>query len=71
LSEELFKLTDDRVYWLAWSSIAGVGAISLKRLYQHFGSVAVAWNAAASAITEVAGFGKKLMVAVRGRAIAN
>jgi DNA processing protein len=58
-------LTDDRVYWLAWSSIAGVGSISLKRLYQHFGSVAVAWNATDTAIAEVAGFGKKLMVAVR------
>ncbi|MDJ0544357.1 MAG: DNA processing protein DprA, partial [Microcystis sp. M53601_WE4] len=49
-------MTDDRVYWLAWSSIAGVGPISLKRLYQHFGSVAVAWNASDSAIAEVAGF---------------
>jgi DNA processing protein len=63
--EELIKLTDDRIYWLAWSSIAGVGPISLKRLYQHFGSVAVAWNAPDSAIAEVAGFGKKLMAAVK------
>jgi DNA processing protein len=65
-------LTDDRIYWLAWSSIAGVGPISLKRLYQHFGSVALAWNAPDIAIAEVAGFGKKLMVAVQeGRSQIN
>jgi DNA processing protein len=65
LSEGSLNLTKDRIYWLAWSQIAGVGPISLKRLYQHFGSVALAWNAPDSAIAEVAGFGKKLISAVQ------
>jgi DNA processing protein len=59
------KVTEDRAYWLAWSSIPGVGPVSLKRVYQHFGSLAEAWSAPDRAILRVEGFGEKLVATVR------
>jgi DNA processing protein len=58
----------ERAYWLAWSQINGVGPILLKRVRQHFGTLAEAWQAPARALGEVEGFGFKLIEAVaKGR----
>jgi hypothetical protein len=39
-TDNLFKesksVNDERIYWLAWSTIKGVGPILLKRIQQHF-----------------------------------
>ncbi len=61
-------MQQERAYWLAWSQINGVGPILLKRVQQHFGTLAEAWQAPAGALGEVEGFGTKLIEAVdRGR----
>ncbi len=47
----------EQAYWLAWSQIAGIGAVTLKRLWQSFGSLERAWFADQSQITQVHGIG--------------
>ncbi|MBF2025893.1 MAG: DNA-protecting protein DprA [Oscillatoriales cyanobacterium C42_A2020_001] len=47
----------ERAYWIAWSQINGMGPILLRRLQKHFGTLATAWNASATDLLEVDGFG--------------
>ena len=47
----------ERTYWLAWSQVPGIGSVSLKRLKQHFGSLATAWQATAADLLAVEGIG--------------
>ncbi|MBX6343157.1 MAG: DNA-protecting protein DprA, partial [Thermomicrobiaceae bacterium] len=42
--------TDDRLYWLGFHLVPGIGATRLARLREHFGSLAAAWEADASAL---------------------
>jgi DNA processing protein len=58
-------MIEDRPYWLAWSSIAGIGPVLLKRVYRHFGSLKTAWTAPANSIAAIEGFGPKLLEKVR------
>ena len=55
------QLQQERAYWLAWSQIAGVGPVLLKRVQQHFGSLAQAWVAPRRALGAVEGFGERLI----------
>lgn len=50
-------MTEERAFWLAWSQITGIGPILLKRLQQHFGTLAAAWEAKSAALGEVEGLG--------------
>ncbi len=54
-------MNDERVYWLAWSTIKGVGPILLKRIHQHFEHLENAWKASPKALGEVNGLGGKLI----------
>lgn len=47
----------ERAYWVAWSTLHGMGPVSLGRLQKHFGSLELAWNATATELLEVEGFG--------------
>ncbi len=47
----------ERAYWLAWSKIPGIGSVLLKRLHQHFDSLAQAWSATAIDLLGVEGLG--------------
>lgn len=47
-----------RAFWLAWSQIPGIGAISIQRLQDHFGCLSIAWEADAIELRAVAGFGE-------------
>ncbi|MEL6815232.1 MAG: DNA-processing protein DprA [Cyanobacteria bacterium J06598_3] len=47
----------ERAYWLAWSRIKDVGPVTIKRLWEHFGSLALAWRASAGELLEVDGIG--------------
>ena len=58
------SMAQERAYWLAWSQIEGVGAVSLNRIYQHFGSLQTAWNAPAIAFAEVEGINGKAARAI-------
>ena len=55
---------EERVFWLAWSQVSGVGPILLKRLQQHFISLSAAWEASPNQLREVEGFGNKTVQAV-------
>ncbi len=50
-------MATERAYWLAWSRIKGVGPVTLKHLWEHFGALAVAWQATASELLAVDGIG--------------
>ena len=54
-------MNDERIYWLAWSTIQGVGPILLKRIHQHFDHLENAWKASPKALGEVNGLGGKLI----------
>ncbi len=47
----------EQAYWLAWSQISGIGAVTLKRLWQTFGSLEQAWQAEREQIVQVSGIG--------------
>ncbi len=48
---------EERVYWLAWSQISGIGPVLVQRLQQHFGTLTAAWKATTAELAEVEGFG--------------
>ena len=50
-------MATERAYWLAWSKIKNVGPVAIKRLWEHFGSLAEAWQAPADKLIEVDGIG--------------
>ncbi len=54
----------DRVYWLAWSQISGVGGIIRKRICQRFESMELAWDAGLADLLAIDGVGEKLGSAV-------
>lgn len=60
-------MVEERTFWLAWSQISGVGPILLKRLQQHFGTLAAAWEATPAKLRQVEGFGAKTVEAVVGK----
>ncbi len=50
-------MVEERAYWLAWAQISGIGPVLLRRLQQHFGTLAIAWKATAAELAKVEGFG--------------
>ncbi len=60
----------ERIYWLAWSQIKGMGPVLIKRIQQHCGSLAQAWHTPINVLWEVDGIGGKLSNSIqetRGR----
>jgi DNA processing protein len=57
-------LEEERAYWLAWSQVERVGPVLLRRLQQHFGTLAEAWQANGTQLQHVEGFGYQLAGAV-------
>ncbi|HEY9762716.1 MAG TPA: DNA-processing protein DprA [Trichocoleus sp.] len=57
-------MVNERAYWLAWSRLRGIGPVLLKRIYEHFGSLAIAWDAPAHALKHVDGLGNALVASV-------
>ena len=57
-------MIEERAYWLAWSQVDRVGPVLLRRLQQHFGTLADAWNANAAQLQRVEGFGNQIVTAV-------
>jgi DNA processing protein len=50
----------EKIYWLAWSRIKGLGAVSLKKIYDYFGNLEQAWTVSPQELIVVDGIGKKL-----------
>lgn len=46
------RLQPDQYYWLQLSAIAGLGPVTLKKLWQHFGSAAAILDASASQLRQ-------------------
>lgn len=57
-------MLEERDYWLAWSQVDRVGPVLLRRVQQHFGTLANAWNASAVQLQQVEGIGYQLATAV-------
>lgn len=55
----------EKAYWLAWSKISGIGAVSLKKIYLHFGSLEAAWQSEAIAFAEIDGLNSKAAAAIK------
>ena len=53
------ELVEEKAFWLAWSQITGIGPVLLRRLQEHFGTLAAAWYASSSALLEVEGLGSQ------------
>ncbi len=49
-----------QAYWLAFSQIPGIGPTLLKRIHNHFGTLALAWEADEARLQAVEGLGEKL-----------
>lgn len=54
-------MIEERAFWLAWFQIPGIGAVLLRRLQQHFGTLSAAWQASAFQLQEVEGFGEQMV----------
>lgn len=52
---------NEKIYWLAWSKIKGVGASSIKKIYDHFGSLEVAWGQNPKEFAYVPGISQKIL----------
>lgn len=50
-------MSSERAHWLAWSRLKDVGPVTIKRLWEHFGSLAIAWQAPAGELLAVDGIG--------------
>ena len=50
-------MSEERIYWLAWSKVLGVGPILLDRLKQHFDSLETAWIADREQLLAIDGLG--------------
>lgn len=53
-------MLEERAYWLAWSQVERIGPVLLRRLQQHFGTLAEAWKANATQLQRVEGVGYQL-----------
>jgi DNA processing protein len=50
-------MSQERIYWLAWSQVAGVGPILLDRLQQQFNTLEAAWRADRQELIAIDGLG--------------
>jgi DNA processing protein len=44
---------DDRIYWIGFTYVRGIGAVRFRGLLQAFNNMQIAWNASASQLLEV------------------
>lgn len=57
-------MSEERAFWLAWSRVAGVGAVLQKRIYLQFSSLKAAWAATPEELTQVEGIGMHSAIAI-------
>jgi DNA processing protein len=55
---------NERMYWLAWSRVRGVGPLLVQRLHTEFGSLGEAWRAQSDALQAVQGVGTKVLESI-------
>lgn len=57
----------ERLFWLAWSQVPGIGPVLLKRLHSHFGRLEIAWEASAKELAEIEGIGQQTASAIASK----
>ena len=57
-------MIEEQAFWIAWTQINGIGSILIKRLQQHFGTLAVAWTASREQLLQVEGLGLPTIEAI-------
>lgn len=55
---------DERLWWLLWSGVPGLGIGALRRLVDGFGSLQAAWAAPAASLAALPGFGQARLTAI-------
>ncbi|MGQ9838089.1 MAG: DNA-processing protein DprA [Cyanobacteriota bacterium] len=63
--DSLNGAAQERLYWLAWAQVKGIGPHRLKRLWESFGSLQRAWEADELALQEVEGIGPTLAESIQ------
>lgn len=56
---------EDKMYWLAWSKIRGLGAVTIKKIYHHFGNLELAWYSSPQELLKIDGIGTKLFNSIK------
>ncbi len=59
----------DAGYWVAWSKVSGVGAMRVRRLWEHFGDMERAWQAAPGELLAAGLDQRTVQAAVQERAL--
>lgn len=57
-------MVEERIFWVAWSQIHGMGPVLQKRLAAHFETLEAAWQASPNELQQVEGIGSKLATAI-------
>lgn len=57
-------MLEERIFWLAWSQVRGLGPVLQKRLATYYGSLETAWYTPPQALQAVEGIGPKLVAAI-------
>jgi DNA processing protein len=57
-------MSQERIYWLAWSKVAGVGPILIDRLCQRFGNLETAWNIDGQQLLQIDGIGTQSLAKI-------
>jgi DNA processing protein len=55
---------EERLWWLLWSAVPGLGVERLNQLWSRFGSLAAAWAAPAPVLAQVPGIGPARLAAI-------
>ncbi|MDX2099479.1 MAG: DNA-processing protein DprA [Leptolyngbyaceae cyanobacterium bins.59] len=58
------SLQEERLFWLAWSQIPGIGSVLLGRLQYKFGNLQTAWTASPNELATVEGIGPQVLEAI-------
>ena len=55
----------EKIYWLAWSKIKGLGPVSVQKIYAHFGSLEQAWFSPFTEYAHIDGIGRKTLSSIQ------
>jgi len=56
--------SDERLWWLFWAAVPGLGITALRQLLAAFGSLQAAWAASPQALRALPGFGEARLAAI-------
>lgn len=57
----MINLEKEKIYWLAWSKIKGIGAVTLKKIFDYFGDLETAWTVNEKELLKIEGIGHRFV----------